>query len=56
MEFKGKDKGGTFRQEEAVLRIVAYTSIEVSITAREATANKVSTIDIVLFIALTSGG
>lgn len=29
MEFKDKDKDGTFRREEAVLRMVAYASMEV---------------------------
>lgn len=56
MEFKVKDKDGIFRREEAVLRMVAYASMEVSITAEEATANEVSKVDIVLFIAVTSGG
>jgi hypothetical protein len=56
MEFKVKDKSGTFRREEAVLRMVAYASMEVSIAAEEATVKEVSTVDIVLFITLTSGG
>jgi hypothetical protein len=46
-------KRGTVRPEVAVLRMVAYASIEVSIVAGEATEVQVSTIDIVLFIVLT---
>jgi hypothetical protein len=56
IEFKAKNKDGAFRREEAVLRMVAYASMEVSITAGEATVNEVSIVDIVLFIALTLGG
>jgi hypothetical protein len=56
MEFKVKDKSGTFRREEAVLRMVAYAAMEVSIATEEATDKEVSTVDIVLFITLTSGG
>lgn len=54
MGFKVKD--ATFRREEAVLRMVAYASMEVSITTGEATANEVSTVDSALSIALTSEG
>jgi hypothetical protein len=43
---------GDFRREEAILRIVAYASTEVSVVAGEATNDEVSTIGIVLFTAL----
>jgi hypothetical protein len=45
-----------FRREEAILRMVAYASTEVSVVAREATNDEVSTIGIVLFTALIQGG
>lgn len=50
-----KVKHGNFGREQAVLRMVAYASIEVSIVAGEATAEKVSTIDIVLFYRADTG-
>jgi hypothetical protein len=40
----------------AVLRMVVYTSMEVSIVAKEATVEQVRTVNIDLFIALTSVG
>lgn len=51
-----EDKHGTSRREVAVLRMVAYASMEVSIVAKEATAKQVRTVDVGLFIALTSVG
>jgi len=56
MEFKAKDKNRTFRREEAVLRIVVYAIIEVSIVAKEATIKEASIVNIVLFITLILGG
>jgi hypothetical protein len=56
MEFKAKDKSGTFRREEAVLRIVAYAIIEVSIVAKEAIIKEASIVDIILFITLILRG
>lgn len=50
-----KDKHGTFQREGEVLRMVAYAVIQVSVVAGEATKDQVSAIDIVLFVALTSG-
>jgi hypothetical protein len=47
---------GTFRREVAILQLVAYASIEVSVATGEATARQVSTIHVVLFVMLTSGG
>jgi hypothetical protein len=47
---------GTFRREVAILQLVAYASIEVSVATGEATSRQVSTIHVVLFIMLTSGG
>lgn len=41
-EFKDKDENGTFRREEAVLRMAAYAVTEVSITSGKATDNEVS--------------
>jgi hypothetical protein len=49
-------KPGDFRREEAILRMVAYASMDVSIVAGEATDDKVSTIGIALFTALIQGG
>ncbi|PVH68423.1 hypothetical protein DL98DRAFT_522768 [Cadophora sp. DSE1049] len=51
-----EDKRGTSRRGVAVLRMVAYASMEVSIVAKEATVEQVCTVDVNLFIALTSVG
>lgn len=51
-----EDKHGTSRRGVAVLRMVAYASMEVSIVAEEATVEQVRTVDVDLFVALTSVG
>jgi hypothetical protein len=51
-----QDRPDDFRREEAILRMVAYASTEVSVVAGEATNDEVSTVGIVLFTALIQGG
>jgi hypothetical protein len=51
-----KDKSRTFRRAEAVLRIIAYALMVVSVVAGEATDNQVRKIAHILCILLISEG